>query len=104
MPWGLRRYQQCGHLHFVTFSCYRRRQRLDPQTRRMYDRALERARAKYGFRVFGYVVMPEHVHLLVSEPEGGVAGDSDQGNEAIGGAAGGRTFLAGALLRFQRVE
>jgi putative transposase len=70
MPWGLRRYQQCGHLHFITFSCYRRRQRLDPRTRRMFERALERARAKYGFRVFGYVVMPEHVHLLVSEPEG----------------------------------
>jgi len=70
MPWGLRRYQQCGHLHFITFSCYRRRQRLEPRTRRMFERALERARAKYGFRVFGYVVMPEHVHLLASEPEG----------------------------------
>ncbi len=26
------------------------------------------ARAGYGFRLFGYVVMPEHVHLLMSEP------------------------------------
>jgi putative transposase len=31
--------------------------------------ALERIRRRYLFRVYGYVVMPEHVHLLVSEPE-----------------------------------
>jgi putative transposase len=32
---------------------------------------LERTRRKYGFFVCGYVVMPEHVHLLLSEPEHG---------------------------------
>jgi putative transposase len=31
--------------------------------------SLERARRWYGFYVVGYVVMLEHVHLLVSEPE-----------------------------------
>ena len=72
MPWGLRRYQQARCLHFITFSCYRRRQLLDPETRRLFERALERARVVYGFFVVGYVVMPEHVHLLVSEPEKGV--------------------------------
>jgi hypothetical protein len=35
----------------------------------MFEQALEEARTKYGFFVFGYVVMPEHVHILVSEPE-----------------------------------
>ena len=35
----------------------------------MFEQALEQVRVKYGFFVFGYVVMPEHVHLLVSEPE-----------------------------------
>ena len=35
----------------------------------MFEQALEPERVKYGFFVFGYVVMPEHVHLLVSEPE-----------------------------------
>jgi putative transposase len=69
MPWGLRRYQQTGDLHFVTLSCYRRMQLLDPQTRRLFERALEAARRGYGFRVIGYVVMPEHVHLLLTEPE-----------------------------------
>ena len=28
-------------------------------------------REKYGFRLMGYVVMPEHVHLLISEPRKG---------------------------------
>jgi putative transposase len=37
--------------------------------RRLFERGLEAARRKYGFFVVGYVVMPEHVHLLVSEPE-----------------------------------
>jgi putative transposase len=33
--------------------------------------ALENARRRYGFRVYGFVLMPEHVHLLLSEPERG---------------------------------
>jgi putative transposase len=69
MPWGLHRFQQAGHLHFVTFSCYHRQPLLNPSARRLFECALERARVKYGFFVIGYVVMPEHVHLLVSEPE-----------------------------------
>jgi putative transposase len=69
MPWGLRRFQQTGDLHFVTFSCYQRQQFLTPPRRRLFELALERARVKYGFYVVAYVVMPEHVHMLVSEPE-----------------------------------
>ena len=70
MPRGLKRYQQAGDLHLITFSCYRRQPLLGtPQTRRVFEQTLERARRWYGFYVTGYVVMPEHVHLLVSEPE-----------------------------------
>jgi putative transposase len=71
MPWGLRRFQHAEQLHFITFSCYRRQPLLVPQTRALFERALERMRLKYGFFIVGYVVMPEHVHLLVSEPERG---------------------------------
>lgn len=72
MPWGLRRYQQAGHLHFITFSCYHREPFLcTPSARRVFELTLERARRWYGFFVTGYVVMPEHVHLLISEPERG---------------------------------
>ena len=31
--------------------------------------ALERVRRNYGLCIYGYVVMPEHVHLLMNEPE-----------------------------------
>ncbi len=70
MPWGLERYQDTGDLHFVTFSCYRRRPLL--RTRgapQLFEWALEQARINYGFFVSGYVIMPEHVHLLLSEPD-----------------------------------
>jgi putative transposase len=70
MPWGLKRYQHSGCLHLVTFSCHRRRSLLrNLGTSEMFEQALEQARVNYGFYVIGYVVMPEHVHLLVSEPE-----------------------------------
>ena len=71
MPWGLKRYQQSRQLHFVTFSCYRREPLLEsPRSRDLFEGALERIRRGYGFYVSGYVVMPEHVHLLISEAGG----------------------------------
>ena len=70
MPWGLKRYQQARCLHFITFSCYRRAPLLaSPESRRVFEQTLERVRKWYGIFVAGYVVMPEHVHLLISEPE-----------------------------------
>jgi len=79
MPWGLKRFQQSNQLHFVTFSCYRRRPLLNsPARRELFERALEDTRRRYRFFVTGYVVMPEHVHLLVSEPERGVLATSIQ--------------------------
>jgi len=70
MPWGLKRYQQTGQSHFVTFCCYHRRPFLTTDaSRRVFARALERVRWKFGLRVYGYVIMPEHVHLLLSEPQ-----------------------------------
>jgi putative transposase len=72
MPWGLKRFQQSGQLHFLTFSCYRRRANFaSAQCRAVFEVSLEKVRQQYGFCVYGYVVMPEHVHLLVSEPERG---------------------------------
>jgi putative transposase len=69
MPSGLERHQHSGDLHFVTFSCYRRLPYLNSgAAKRRVEVALESARREYGMPVFGYVVMPEHVHLLVAEP------------------------------------
>jgi putative transposase len=70
MPWGLKRYQQTRELHFITFSCYHRVPLLsNAEARDPFVTALERVRGWYGFYLVGYVVMPEHVHLLMSEPE-----------------------------------
>jgi putative transposase len=70
MPWGLTRFQQSGQSHFVTFCCYHRRQLLITDTsRRIFESALERVRHSFQLQVYGYVVMPEHVHLLLSEPQ-----------------------------------
>src|SRR5271157_1636401 len=70
MPWGLKRYQQTRQFHFVTFSCYHRKPLLaHPQARDLFVQTLEAVRRWYGFWLIGYVVMPEHVHLLLSEPE-----------------------------------
>jgi putative transposase len=63
-------YQQTGEFHFLTFSCYRRRPYLSTvATMELFEDALERVRLRYLFAVAGYVVMPEHVHLLISEPK-----------------------------------
>ncbi len=68
----LRRYYGLGDLHFVTFSCYRRRQFLGtPRARDRFVQILDEVRSRHEFRVLGYVVMPEHVHLLLSEPAKG---------------------------------
>jgi len=62
-------YQQTGGFHFLTFSCYRRRVYLSALgAMDLFENALERVRRRYLFVVAGYVVMPEHVHLLVNEP------------------------------------
>jgi putative transposase len=66
------RYQNQGCLHFITFSCYRRMKLLDSAAARdSVERELERVRRWYGCFITGYVVMPEHLHLLISEPERG---------------------------------
>jgi len=79
MPWGLKRFQQTENLHFITFSCYKRRPNLGtPEARSTFEAALERVRRQYDLCVYGYVVMPEHVHLLVSEPERGTLAQAIQ--------------------------
>ena len=72
MPSGLHRYYGADHLHFITCSCYRRLPLLgSARSRDRFLSVLEETRQRYRFVVVGYVVMPEHIHLLVSEPEVG---------------------------------
>ena len=70
MPWSLKRYQSTGDFHFLTFSCYKRQPFFStPDACTTFLQSLESARRRFQFYVFGYVIMPEHVHLLLSEPE-----------------------------------
>jgi putative transposase len=64
----LKRHYGQGDLHFVTFSCYRRRPLLGTaRARDRFVKILDEVRRRHGFHLIGYVVMPEHVHLLISE-------------------------------------
>jgi len=72
MPPRLYRCNGAGYLHFVTTSCYQRRPLLGTAgIRDLFLQVLEQTRRQYGFVVVGYVVMPEHIHLLISEPRRG---------------------------------
>jgi len=69
MPKNLKRYYGRGDLHFITFSCYRRLPLLKTVgARSVFVDALAKIRERYRFLLVGYVVMPDHVHLLISEP------------------------------------
>ncbi len=77
MPHGLQRFQKSAQSHFVTFTCYHRRQGFDsPAVYDLFVQVLEEMRRRFELCVYGYVVMPEHVHLLVSEPERGLLADA----------------------------
>ncbi len=73
MPKGLVRFQHAGVFHFLTFSCYRREPLLARRNGySIFEGILEQVRRSRGFVVAGYVLMPEHVHLLVNEPREGL--------------------------------
>ncbi len=72
MPRRLHRYYGSGYAHFITSSCYHQRPLLGTAVRRnLFVKILEEVRLRYHFVVIGYVVMPEHIHLLISEPDRG---------------------------------
>jgi putative transposase len=55
-----------GHAHELTFSCYKRYPFLKAErTCRWLADAIGQARAKLGFALWSYVFMPDHVHLIV---------------------------------------
>lgn len=50
MPLGLKRHQQEGHLHFITFSCDRRLLYLnDDHSRAVFEELLETLRKRHIF-------------------------------------------------------
>jgi putative transposase len=69
MPSCLKRFQQAQSLHFITFSCFHRLPLLEPpDAKALFETVLEDARRRHHALIFAYVLMPEHVHLLINEP------------------------------------
>ena len=61
-----RSYNEPGHAHELTFTCYRRFRFLSTErTCGWLSRAIEAARTKQDFALWAFVFMPEHVHLIV---------------------------------------
>ncbi|HEU5351736.1 MAG TPA: transposase [Terracidiphilus sp.] len=69
MPYGLKRFQKAEALHFITFSCFHRLPLLEaPGSKDTVEAVLELMRARHQARIYAYVLMPEHVHVLMNEP------------------------------------
>ncbi len=70
MTRDLQRFYGGSDLHSLTFSCSQRQPLFNNAARcDLFLTILERVRLRYRLVVLGYVVMPEHVHLLLSEPQ-----------------------------------
>lgn len=61
-----RSFNDIGHAHELTFSCYRGMKLLEKdRSRSWFIDSLAKARKKHHLELWAYVIMPEHVHLLL---------------------------------------
>ncbi len=62
----VKHYDEPGDAHFLTFSCYRRWPLLSKdRTRLWFVQAASEARVRHEFDLWAWVIMPEHVHVLI---------------------------------------
>ena len=62
-----RRYETLGELRFLTFSCYHRLPLFNNDAiKDEFVRALDNARKRTDCRIIAWVIMPNHVHMLVA--------------------------------------
>jgi putative transposase len=55
-----------GDAHFLTFACFRRIRLLSKDRSRIwFIEALEKARIRRAFDLWAWVLMPDHVHLMI---------------------------------------
>ncbi len=63
---------QSGHVMFVTTSTLKKVQIFsDPACARIAVETLYSIQGHYPFFLYGFVIMPDHIHLLLKIPEGG---------------------------------
>jgi putative transposase len=59
-----------GDAHELTFSCFRRLRLLNrDRSRRWLIDAMENARKRLHLHIWAYVIMPEHVHVMIHPQE-----------------------------------
>jgi putative transposase len=67
---NMRRRESAGNSRFITFSCQRRLPLFkNPAIAQVFQDSLARAHQRLGFRLCAWVIMPEHIHLLVLPPD-----------------------------------
>ncbi len=55
-----------NNIHFATTSCYNRLPLFSSdKIKTVFIQSITNTRNKYGFKLFGHVIMPEHVHILM---------------------------------------
>jgi putative transposase len=63
-----------GHAYELTFSCFHRFRFLEKdRARHWFVDAMTEARTRLKFDLWAYVIMPEHVHLIVYRGESGAS-------------------------------
>ena len=61
-----RSWNEPGHAHYLTYSCHRRLPLLSrDRVRRWVIEALDHTRQELDVALWAYVIMPEHVHVLL---------------------------------------
>lgn len=60
------RLNESGHAHALTFSCRRDRPAFrEERLARLFVESLDAARRRHAFDIWAYVIMPDHVHLVL---------------------------------------
>ena len=66
----LRHFDQLGSVRFVTFTCFLRHQYLtNIVARKVVLQGLDHLRKQRRVKIFGWVIMPEHLHLVLLPPD-----------------------------------
>ena len=69
----MHRINVANHVRFLTFSCYQRLRLFDDlELRDAFADRIERLRSEHEWKLLAWVIMPEHIHLVVYPKDGKV--------------------------------
>jgi len=64
------RFEGLRHARYLTFSCYKRSRLFkDSYLCSLFIQHLQRARERHSFHLWAFVIMPNHIHLLIRPQE-----------------------------------